>query len=320
MRYVPRLDRDLVAEAARQHHVLWGGDRTIAQQIERNLLQLETAGPELMRYIGLVGARGQLLGSAKRYSLVLTDGRHEHRAIGFGAVFTNPKARGKGVATTLLRAAMEEARDHGYGAAILYSDIDPPFYERLGFVTLPARDFVVDTADLPARGALDLRRARPGELDALRSHYDAAWRRDLPGFVRPVRTRATWRFFKWRSRIPAEWIVRHRGRDAGYLLAQPTDPQRDVPDPHEPGLLWFDEACTTSADLPPDRLWATVRALAEKARLRGVKGWIGPNGAPPGARRLARGGTIPMIAPLVPELVVRPKRAWLDSFVVPRAL
>src|SRR5690242_7125560 len=125
MRYVPQLDRALVAEASRHNHAFWGGKRSIDEQQARTLLQLETAGPELLRYVGLVNERGRLLGAIKRYSLLVTDeGGAPMRAVGIGAVFTKPSMRGKGVATTLLRAVMDEARDLGYSAALLYSDID----------------------------------------------------------------------------------------------------------------------------------------------------------------------------------------------------
>jgi hypothetical protein len=45
-----------------------------------------------------------------------------------------------------------------------------------------------------------------------------------------------------------------------------------------------------------------------------VRGWAGPGALPAGAARIARPGAWPMIAPLTPELRVRPRRAWADSF------
>jgi GNAT superfamily N-acetyltransferase len=311
------LDEVQVAEASRQHHALWGGDRTLDEQARHNLRQLATAGPELLRYVGLVDARGRLVGALKRYALLLTEGDGrivvQRRAVGIGAVFTRPSMRGRGVASTLLRAVMDEARDLGYAAALLYSDIDPAFYARLGFVALPARDWAIATADLPARGALDVRRAREGDLDRLLALHEAAWRAERPGYLRPARSRALWRYFRFRNRIRGEWIVRHRGRDAGYIIAGLDDPRRDLPDPREPGLFWFDEAAVPG--VPRARLWATVRALAEEARATRVQGWIDPGGAPEGATRMARPSSFPMIAPLVPDLRVRPRRAWLDAFM-----
>ena len=67
--------------------------------------------------------------------------------------------------------------------------------------------------------------------------------------------------------------------------------------------------------VPEARIWATVRALAGKARATRVQGWLGPEGAPEGATLVARPSSFPMIAPLGPGLHVRPRRAWLGSFL-----
>jgi hypothetical protein len=127
-----------------------------------------------------------------------------------------------------------------------------------------------------------------------------------------MRSRALLRFFRWRNRIGAVWILRHRGRDAGYLMAGPNDDVRDLPHPHEPRLLWIDEVAAPS--VPKERVWSTLGALARRARADRVRGWLGPLGAPAGASVVARPMAFPMIAPLTPELRVRPRRAWLDSF------
>src|SRR6185437_2020464 len=291
----------------------WGGDRKLPDYVAYVQQQLETAGPEILRYVGLANQRGRVVGSIKRYGLLLRDEHGVvHRTLGIGAVFTAPEARGTGVASTLLRAVLDEARNLGYGAALLYSDIDPDFYARLGFVPLPARDWAIRVADLPTEGALDVRRARETDLDAILAWHEAAWRARTPAFLHLARSRALHRFFCFRSRIPAVWILRHRGRDAGYLIASPDDPLRDLPDPRPPRLYWFDEA--GAPGVPRDRIWATVRALATKARAHEVGGWLGPEGAPDGASLSKRPASFPMIAPLSPAIRVRPRRAWLDSF------
>ncbi|MFT3770851.1 MAG: GNAT family N-acetyltransferase [Minicystis sp.] len=311
--YVPMLDRALAAEAARQNHVIWSGGRSLADHTAGTLRQLDEGGPEIVRYAGVIDARGRLVGALKRYALLLREGDSAPiRAVGIGAVFTKPSMRGRGVASTLLGHVMSEARDLGYEAATLYSDIDPAFYERLGFVAVPARDFTIATADLPARGALEVRRAGPRDLPRLLAWYEAAWQKERPAFLRPARSAAIWRFFRWRGRLGGEWILRHRGRDAGYLMAGLDDPVRDLPE-REDGLFWFDEAAAPG--VPQDRIWATVRMIAERARAAKVQGWISPAGMPEGAARIARPESFPMIAPLSPALRVRTRRAWLDSFM-----
>ncbi|APR78405.1 Hypothetical protein A7982_03752 [Minicystis rosea] len=310
--YVPALGPALVEEASRQTHVLWSGGRSLRDHVAFVDQQLVTAGPEIVRYAGMIDARGRLVSALKRYAIQLREGSGAPlRAVGIGALFTRPSARGRGVAAALLAHVMQEARDLGYDAAILYSDIEPAFYERIGFVALPARDFSIATTALPARGALDVRPAGPRDLPRLIAWYEEAWRRDFPTFLRPARSPAVWRFFRWRSRIRNEWIVRVRGRDAGYLIAGPHDPLRDLPSPSD--VFWLDEAAVPG--VAPEKIWATVRALAVKVRAPEVHGWLGPGGAPPGAVKRARPEAFPMIAPLSAALRVRPRRAWLDSFM-----
>jgi GNAT superfamily N-acetyltransferase len=314
VRYVAALNEAQVTEAARQNHALWGGDRSRAEHEAHTFRQLALAGPELLRYVGLVDARGRLLGALKRYALLFRapDGETV-RAVGIGAVFTRRTARGQGVASTLLEAVMHEAQDLGYAAALLYSDIDPAFYARLGFVALPARDWTIEPGGLPTRGALAVRPALPRDEPRLLDWYERAWRQSHPSFLRPARSPALWRFFCARNRIRGVWILRFRNRDVGYLVAGPDDSRRDLPDPRPPRLFWFDEAAAPG--VPAERLWATVRVLAEKARASVVRGWLGPDGAPAGASRLVRPSSWPMIAPLGSALRVRPRRSWADSFL-----
>src|SRR5262245_28908658 len=131
MAYARRLERDEVVVATRHTLALWGEGRTQAEHTAYNLEQLERAGPELLRYVGLRGDDGRLLASSKRYALEIEapDGTRT-KAVGIGAVMVPDSERRHGHATAMLRAMMEEGRDLGYGAALLYSNIDPRFYEK----------------------------------------------------------------------------------------------------------------------------------------------------------------------------------------------
>ncbi len=94
-RYVPQLDRSDVDEAARLNRTLWGSGRTEAEHLAYTAAQLAHAGPELLRYVGLVSAQG-LVAASKRYSLLFRAGGREARVLGIGAVFTRESERGKG--------------------------------------------------------------------------------------------------------------------------------------------------------------------------------------------------------------------------------
>lgn len=78
-----------------------------------------------------------VLSSAKRYDLsARIDGRIR-RVLGIGAVFTTPAHRGRGAGTELLQRILEHAEAEGYEFAMLFSEIDPAYYERLDFVPVP---------------------------------------------------------------------------------------------------------------------------------------------------------------------------------------
>jgi GNAT superfamily N-acetyltransferase len=90
-------------------------------------------------HLDRVGLRdgGHLVASAKRYDLACRlDGR-TRRVLGIGAVFTPPAFRGRGAARELLTRIIERAEAEGYEFAMLFSEISPPFYERLEFVPVP---------------------------------------------------------------------------------------------------------------------------------------------------------------------------------------
>ena len=313
-RYVPLLDREGIAEAARQTHGLWGYGRPLAEHVEHTVAQVALAGPELLRYVGLVDAdrdrdRG-LVAASKRYGLLFRAGGREARVLGIGAVFTKDDERGKGHAPALIRAMVAEASDLGYAAAILYSDIDAAYYARLGFVALPAIDHFSRVDALPTAGALAFRPANEGDLDRLIAWYEASWAAS-PDATRPVRSRALLRYFSLRNRV-AGMVLSDAGRDVGYLLATPDDPLRDLPEPRPEALLWVDEWSAPGVD--PARVLATIRAVAERAAAREIGLWLRPGQDLAPFRSAPRSASFPMILPLAPGLTVDPARDHLGSF------
>ncbi len=309
-RYVPQLDRSDVDEAARLNRALWGSGRTEADHLAYTAAQLAHAGPELLRYVGLVSTQG-LVAASKRYSLLFRAGGREARVLGIGAVFTRESERGKGHAPALIRAMVREAKDLGYAAAILYSDIDTAYYARLGFTALPAVDHFALTDALPEADALSFRPAGKGDLDRLIAWHEASWA-SSPEAFRPLRSRALFRFFQWRNRVADALVVSDAGRDVGYLLASLDDPLRDLPDPRPDSLLWVDE--WSAPGVAPARVLATIRAVAEHRGAREIGLWPRPGQDPTPFRSAPRTSSFPMIAPIAPGLAVDPARDYLGSF------
>jgi GNAT superfamily N-acetyltransferase len=92
-----------------------------------------------LRRLALVDG-DQLLASAKLYRFeALLD--HQPIAVaGIGAVFTSPASRGRGAARDLLDRLLELAAADGADVALLFSEIGPDYYARLGFEVIPVYD------------------------------------------------------------------------------------------------------------------------------------------------------------------------------------
>jgi GNAT superfamily N-acetyltransferase len=87
---------------------------------------------------------GAVTSSAKSYDLSARLEGRIRRVLGIGAVFTSPARRGQGGARRLLEAMLERAEAEGFEYAMLFSEIDPRFYEQLNFVPVPLLESRID--------------------------------------------------------------------------------------------------------------------------------------------------------------------------------
>jgi len=109
---------------------------------------------------------GALVAAMKAYDLHGACAGRPLRLLGIGAVFTPPALRRRGHAAAMLRAAMDEYRAQGAHAAVLFSDIDVGYYERLGFHALESRECTVDAGGLP-RTVGTFRKAMAGDEEPM---------------------------------------------------------------------------------------------------------------------------------------------------------
>lgn len=93
-----------------------------------------------LRYCVWLGDDGSLLSSLKLYRPQLKLLDRIGPVAGIAAVFTPRSQRGRGHASAMIRAVVDEARDRGDIAALLFSDVGAPFYRGLGFHELPAEE------------------------------------------------------------------------------------------------------------------------------------------------------------------------------------
>jgi predicted N-acetyltransferase YhbS len=147
--------------------------------------------------------RGGVHASAKLYTFDATlDGR-PIRVAGIGAVFTQPAHRRRGAAKELIERLLLRASADGADLALLFSEIGPGYYARLGFIPIATAEQRIrviestrhgapatwvrggDDRDFPVLAALGETRAAPFRFHLTRDrdliHYAIAKKRLLAG-------------------------------------------------------------------------------------------------------------------------------------------
>lgn len=209
-------------------HVIWHDGLSREHYGKAWAAQLKTPwGQGHLDRVALVDGP-HVLCSAKRYDLSLRlDGRIR-RVLGIGAVFTTPAHRGHGSARELIMRVLDTAVTEGQEFAMLFSEIDPAFYERLDFVPVPLVESVLevdrkrggapamlvrsgDERDLPAVMEMSAARSAGSRLALERSEdfirYGITRKRLLSGLA-PLGTRNT------------EFLVVEEGHQAvAYLVS-----------------------------------------------------------------------------------------------------
>lgn len=178
---------------------LWGGQRDFETYAKDFRTTAGSAYVKRRRFtVGLRDENG-IACSCKLYDREFRWGDKNLRATGIGAVFTPTALRGRGYASAMLGALLDQERDAGRDFAFLFSDIHPAFYERIGFVTMPSRILTVRAGSLdgtPA-GAVPLLES---DWAGVRRCFDALEAQRPWGFKR---TPLVWDWVKRKLTAPA---------------------------------------------------------------------------------------------------------------------
>jgi GNAT superfamily N-acetyltransferase len=146
MRLIPA-EGPLLEEILDLTHSTWSEQLSRGAYARWNGAQLRTRwGTEHLARVALVDEDGRLLATAKRYRFDARIDGHEGFVSGIAAVFTPSGQRGRGFATALIDRLVDEERRGGALAAALFSEIEPSFYERLGFVSVPLDEVTINVA------------------------------------------------------------------------------------------------------------------------------------------------------------------------------
>jgi predicted N-acetyltransferase YhbS len=97
--------------------------------------------------------RGEVTASAKLYDLDAVLDGCRIRVAGIGAVFTMPAHRGRGAGREVVDRVVQLAAGRGADAALLFSEIGPDYYARLGFVPIPRSELTLRVLEDRRRGA-----------------------------------------------------------------------------------------------------------------------------------------------------------------------
>lgn len=121
----------------RDSHDLWSGGVSLEARILK-VHALLSYPDRPFRYLGLKS--GDFVHcSAKIYECEAQLHDAPLRLLGVGALFTDPKKRGQGIASQMVREIANLARVGGYHGAYLWSDIGVDFYRSLEFHEIPIR-------------------------------------------------------------------------------------------------------------------------------------------------------------------------------------
>ncbi|MCA1827004.1 MAG: GNAT family N-acetyltransferase [Myxococcales bacterium] len=284
--------RDLAGEERADYfrgiQPIWGGglDDAKFQLFQRRLADsAEAAGR--YRLLGWFEG-GRMLSAMKAYDLRGSCARRPLKLFGIGAVFTPPALRRNGHAASMLRAAMDEYREKGAQAAVLFSDIDIEYYERLGFRVVESRECSVEAGALP-RPSSGFRPAMPGDepqmtrlFGASRTH-ETRFALDRDGWTLRFQLRRLRELARARGIGEPEWGIVVDGSAAAMIRYG-----RDTVDVLEAG--WTDDAARTT-------LLSGLRDCMQRAGRQRLRLW--PAGPLRGLfESQPRTSAIAMIAPL----------------------
>jgi GNAT superfamily N-acetyltransferase len=283
----------------------WGPPLTLEGYLARERrLRAHRWAQGAMQTWFLEGARGEVLASCETFRVEARAGADVGAAWEVASVYTEPHLRGRGHAGRLMALLLERLRgEEGRPlAVVLFSDVGPELYARAGFVGRPAVDLVLPP--LPSPPGLH---GGPGAgVDALVAEADVggalARMRPLPGPVVLCPSEAQVDWHLERERVYCEQLGRPRPVAWGARAGASRALWAAAPKSGRLNVLRLDAHREEEAAA----LLACAQRVAHGAGLQEVRlwvegGWAGLGaleGAVPGARRVAREDSLPMLAPL----------------------
>lgn len=126
-------ETDLPAIFAKVHE-FWGRGQTLDAYVAQRM-----ASPQHRRARWYIASRGDtMVSSLGAYPIAFHRQGHVVSGMAIGSVHTRPDYRGQGGAPALLQYVERVEHDRGVEMSVLYSDIDPTYYAKLGYQLCPS--------------------------------------------------------------------------------------------------------------------------------------------------------------------------------------
>lgn len=298
----------------RQNYKAWNAGLTYDQYVQ--FLRVQLSQPWSRRNYRYFVARkektGPIVSSCKLYTFEFQSRNRVYKVAGIGGVFTAEEARGRGYASDMLEQIVKRAKSENFDAMLLFSDIDPMFYERLGFELLPDNNFHIWTNEpeferwvMSGPGFVEDLQAHAPDLSAVSlenaeqmvSHYRRYLVRQPYGLLRDL---PYWQYKLKRSLYRADYVADHPPLE---LLTMDEDTPRG-------GYAIFEHSGKVlrvleviGGEESTEILWRHILRTALLRRVHLVRGW---EGTAPAFRRHVRWierteWARPMLLPINPE-------------------
>lgn len=158
-------------EAYRNVHDVWSGGLDLEAHLRRRLQSVQHNRARW--YVGTLG--GRVVTSLGCYPLNFRLHGETVPGIAIGSVHTVAEYRRRGFAARLIQYVEADASARRAALSLLFSDIDPAYYARLGYRAAPALEGWRGAAPLPEVPAAELLRLVPRPADEVRKLLPACY-------------------------------------------------------------------------------------------------------------------------------------------------
>lgn len=277
---------DEVASAHRNVFDIWSKGRSLEDHVRHRLNSPTHSRAEW--FVGTVD--GRVVTSLAAHPVQFRIGAETLSGIAIGSVYTTKDVRGLGFAPRLINWVEDYKRRQGTDLSVLYSDINPDYYARMGYALCPSwKGFrkaanEADSARLSHRlRAIDLAEYLPRIKQTYANYHGA-----LPLSI--ARSDSYWSMML--EKFAADKFYSLEAADGawtGYVLVGPREDTWRV----------IDYALVDHSDALAEQLYLAMSAAAHAAGARQIGGWLPDT---KGARGLfafaARKAEVTMIKPL----------------------